>query len=143
MERLDHVGVLTVEFFEVAPAAHGSDARLLANEFAPRVHNSGHWSIEGAATSQFENHIRAVTGAPLGDTTAKAPTVMVNIIGVAPDEAALRAVPHAHLHMYAKRPRPGRKLGHCTITGASPDAMRAALARVEALLAHAEDSGNR
>jgi 5-(carboxyamino)imidazole ribonucleotide synthase len=65
---------------------------------------------------------------------------MINIIGVAPDERALRAVPHAHVHMYGKRPRPGRKLGHCTITGAPPDARRAALARIEALLAHAEDA---
>lgn len=112
LERLEYVGVLTIEFFEMPG---GAGAQILANEMAPRVHNSGHWTIEGAVTSQFENHIRAVCGMPLGSTAARGRSVMLNIIGAEPDVPKLLAQPSAHLHMYSKQPRPGRKLGHVTV----------------------------
>ena len=99
--------MLALELFDVG-------GRLLANEFAPRVHNTGHWSIEGAATSQFENHLRAVLGLPLGSTESR-PSVLVNLIGAIPPTADVLAVPGAHLHLYGKEPRPGRKLGHITL----------------------------
>ena len=106
---LDYVGVLAVEFFVVGD-------RLLVNEIAPRVHNSGHWTIEGAASSQFENHMRAVAGWPLGATTLLAPMIMTNLIGDDMDAwAALLAEPGASLHLYGKTAvRPGRKMGHVT-----------------------------
>jgi 5-(carboxyamino)imidazole ribonucleotide synthase len=110
MEELDHVGVLALELFE-------SEGGLLANELAPRVHNSGHWTIEGAVTSQFEQHLRAVLGLPLGDTAVTAPAAMVNVIGAEPDPAAVLAVPGAHLHLYGKAGRPDRKIGHVTVIG--------------------------
>ena len=110
MERLDYVGVLAVELFQVGE-------RLLANELAPRVHNSGHWSIEGAETSQFENHLRAVCGLTLGSTELRAPCTMVNLIGGVPALADLAAIEDAHVHLYGKAPRPGRKVGHVTVTG--------------------------
>jgi len=109
MERLDYVGVLAVELFQLGE-------RLLANELAPRVHNSGHWSIEGAETSQFENHLRAVCGLPLGSTDLRAPCTMVNLIGGVPAVAELAAIEGAHVHLYGKAPRPGRKVGHVTVT---------------------------
>ena len=136
MDHLAHVGVLTVEFFQIGGGAGGA---LLANEFAPRVHNSGHWTIEGAATSQFLSHVHAVVGDPLAAPEPVAPSIMVNLIGVAPPEALMRAVPHVHVHMYGKQPRPGRKIGHCTIIGAPPDELRAARAQLEAIIAHWED----
>jgi 5-(carboxyamino)imidazole ribonucleotide synthase len=108
MEHFDYVGVLTIEFFVVR-------GRLLANEMAPRVHNSGHWTIEGAETSQFENHIRAVAGLPLGSTAARGHCAMVNLIGTMPDHGRLLREPGLHLHDYGKAPRPGRKLGHLTL----------------------------
>jgi 5-(carboxyamino)imidazole ribonucleotide synthase len=108
LDDLDHVGVLAVELFDVG-------GELLANEIAPRVHNSGHWTIEGAATSQFENHVRAVLGWPLGSTEARGPSAMVNCIAVMPSPDAVLAIPGAHLHDYGKAPRPGRKLGHVTL----------------------------
>ena len=92
---------------------------------APRVHNSGHWTIEGAVTSQFENHVRAVLGMPLGDTSARFPSCMLNWIGELPDRDKLLAVPGAHWHDYGKSPRVGRKVGHATVC--APDA--ATLAR--------------
>jgi 5-(carboxyamino)imidazole ribonucleotide synthase len=104
---LDHVGALALELFD-----HGG--RLLANELAPRVHNTGHWTIEGAVTSQFENHIRAVTGRPLGPTTALGRARMENLIGTVDGVEDLLATPGAHVHLYGKEPRPGRKLGHVT-----------------------------
>lgn len=113
-EALDYIGVLTVEFFVVGD---GAEARLVANEIAPRVHNSGHWTIEGATTSQFEQHIRAVAGWPLGLTTRRAPRVtMTNLIGTdAGDWPAIAAEPGAHLHLYGKgEMREGRKMGHVT-----------------------------
>ncbi len=107
-KALDYVGVFALELFV-------DGERLLGNEMAPRVHNSGHWSIEGAVTSQFENHVRAVLGMPLGATDARGTSLMFNWIGQMPDrDAALR---HAgvHWHDYGKSPRPGRKLGHATL----------------------------
>ncbi len=107
-EALDYVGVLAVELFEVG-------GQLLANEMAPRVHNSGHWTIEGAETSQFENHLRAVARLPLGSTAAVGYSVMVNLIGSLPETEQILAIEGAHLHLYGKAPRPGRKLGHVTV----------------------------
>ena len=110
---LDYVGVLTLEFFA------GSDGPVF-NEMAPRVHNSGHWTIEGAVTSQFENHIRAICGLPLGSTALVAPRVqMRNLIGSqSEDWNAILSDPRAHLHLYGKRDhRPGRKMGHVTLVG--------------------------
>ena len=108
---------------------------LLANEMAPRVHNSGHWTIEGAATSQFENHLRAITGLPLGDTRARGHSAMLNLIGRMPDRTALLKEKNLHLHDYGKSPREGRKLGHCTVveTSATAADQRAAtlLRRIE------------
>ena len=108
LDELGYVGVLAVELFEV-------DGRLLANEFAPRVHNTGHWTIDGAETSQFENHLRAILGLPLGPTGARAPSVMVNLIGAVPPLDELLALPGAHVHLYGKEPRAGRKVGHVTL----------------------------
>jgi 5-(carboxyamino)imidazole ribonucleotide synthase len=109
LEELDYVGVLAVELFE-------TPSGLLVNELAPRVHNSGHWTIEGAVTSQFENHLRAVLDLPLGATDAVGVSAMLNCIGTLPDAAAVLGVDGAHLHLYGKEPRPGRKLGHITVT---------------------------
>lgn len=108
MQTLRYVGVLTVEFFQC-------DGRLVANEMAPRVHNSGHWTIEGAETSQFENHLRAGLGLPLGSTRPRGRCLMLNLLGTIPPREAVLAVPGAHLHVYDKKPQPGRKLGHVTI----------------------------
>lgn len=112
LQQLDYVGVLTLEIFVV-----GNE--LLANEFAPRVHNSGHWSIEGSRTSQFENHLRAVMGLPLGSTAGYGHAGMVNLIGEIPQ--AVRALDIGVLHDYGKSPRPGRKLGHVTVIADSAD----------------------
>jgi 5-(carboxyamino)imidazole ribonucleotide synthase len=111
LQELEYVGVLAVELFDVG-------GRLLANEFAPRVHNSGHWTIDGSETSQFENHLRAVLGLPLGSTSARGESVMVNLVGGVPSLERLLAVPGAHVHLYGKRARPGRKLGHVTLVDA-------------------------
>ncbi|MHB1513185.1 MAG: 5-(carboxyamino)imidazole ribonucleotide synthase [Acidiferrobacter sp.] len=126
LEHLDYVGVLAVEFFQ-----KGRD--LIANEMAPRVHNSGHWTIEGAETSQFENHLRAVTGLPLGATRPLAAAGMVNFVGCLPEAAAVLAVPGAHLHVYGKAPRPGRKVGHATVRAPGEAELRESLARLAAL----------
>jgi 5-(carboxyamino)imidazole ribonucleotide synthase len=107
-EELGHVGTLTVEMFV-------SGDQLVINELAPRVHNSGHWTLDGAGTSQFENHVRAVAGLPLGAAGPVTETVMVNLVGAMPEPAALLDVSGAHLHDYAKSPRPGRKLGHVNV----------------------------
>lgn len=108
MSKLEYRGVLTVEFFHTKNG-------LVANEMAPRVHNSGHWTIEGAATSQFENHLRAVLGWPLGDASARGHAAMLNLLGRLPPHHAVLSIPGAHLHDYGKSPRPGRKVGHCTL----------------------------
>lgn len=116
LDELGYTGVLAVEFFQVG---RGAGARLLANEIAPRVHNSGHWTIEGARTSQFENHVRAVCAMDPGDAAPIGYSAMVNIIGAEPRPGALASLSGAHAHLYHKSPREGRKLGHITITGAT------------------------
>lgn len=108
LEHFGYAGVLNIEFFV-------RGGRLIANETAPRVHNSGHWTIEGAQTSQFENHLRAILGWPLGSTAARGHVAMINLIGSMPDKARLLAEPDTHWHDYGKAPRPGRKLGHLTL----------------------------
>jgi 5-(carboxyamino)imidazole ribonucleotide synthase len=130
LEELDHVGVLAVELFDVG-------GELLANEIAPRVHNSGHWTIEGALTSQFENHVRAVLGWPLGSTAARGPSAMVNCIGVMPPRDDVLAIPGAHLHDYGKSPRPGRKLGHVTVVATDDAELTARLDAVQAIVSAA------
>lgn len=117
LNELNYVGVLTLELFQTADG-------LVANEMAPRVHNSGHWTIEGAMTSQFENHIRAVSGHPLGNTDARGYSCMINIIGEHGDLDAIMRLPYAHLHLYNKAERPGRKLGHVNILADSYDELR-------------------
>ena len=126
LERLRYVGVLAIELFEVGD-------ELLANEMAPRVHNSGHWTIDGAATSQFENHVRAIVGWPLGPTTVRGAVAMVNLIGTIPNPAAVLKVPYARLHLYGKTPKPGRKLGHVTIVGPSHEALAQSVLTIERL----------
>jgi 5-(carboxyamino)imidazole ribonucleotide synthase len=126
LDALSYVGVLAIEFFLV-------NGDLVANEMAPRVHNSGHWTIEGARTSQFENHLRAILGLPLGDCAAVGHVGMVNLIGTLPDSAAVLAVPDAHLHRYGKSPRPGRKLGHITVRAADEATLDARLTQLTAL----------
>ncbi len=125
LDELGYVGVLALELFEV-------DGRLLANEFAPRVHNTGHWTIDGAVTSQFENHLRAIVGLPLGSTGALSQSVMLNLIGGVPPVAQLLGLPGAHLHLYGKEPRRGRKLGHLTLVGAEEAIVAEAIALVDA-----------
>jgi 5-(carboxyamino)imidazole ribonucleotide synthase len=95
---------------------------------APRVHNSGHWTIEGAETSQFENHVRAVLGLPLGSTAARGHSAMLNLIGTIPDAAAVLGHPNAHLHLYGKEPRSGRKVGHITVRDDDPERIRQTVA---------------
>jgi 5-(carboxyamino)imidazole ribonucleotide synthase len=122
-ESLDYVGVLALELF-----CH--DGRLLANELAPRVHNSGHWSIEGSETSQFENHLRAVTGRPLGSTDTIGHACMLNWIGALPDAGPVLREPGGHWHDYGKAPREGRKVGHATLRHEDPAQLALALGRV-------------
>jgi len=110
-ERLAYVGVFALELFV-------RNGELLGNEMAPRVHNSGHWTIEGACTSQFENHVRAVLGLPLGDTGMRGLSAMFNWIGDLPDSALVLGTVDAHWHDYGKQARPGRKVGHATVCAA-------------------------
>jgi 5-(carboxyamino)imidazole ribonucleotide synthase len=126
LDELEYVGVLAVELFDL----HGE---LLVNELAPRVHNSGHWTIEGAATSQFENHVRAILRWPLGSTAAAGVSAMVNCIGALPDPRAVLEIPGAHFHDYAKEPRPGRKVGHVTITARDLDELRPRMTQLAGL----------
>jgi len=125
LEALKYVGVLAIEFFEW-------DGRLLANEMAPRVHNSGHWTIEGAVTSQFENHLRAVSGLPLGSTDAVGHSAMLNLIGELPEPAEVLGVRDAHLHLYGKALRAGRKVGHVTVRGATEEQLAQRLSELPA-----------
>ena len=124
LSKLAYVGLLAIELFE-------RDGELIANEMAPRVHNSGHWTIEGAETSQFENHLRAILDLPLGDTNAVGASVMINLIGSIPPARTVLAVPNAHLHLYGKQPRAGRKVGHITVRAAS---LEAAISAAEPLV---------
>jgi 5-(carboxyamino)imidazole ribonucleotide synthase len=112
LDYFDYIGVLTLEFFL-------RDGQLLVNEMAPRVHNSGHWTIDGAETSQFENHLRAIAGLPLGGTSATRQSLMFNWIGELPDAQQLLSIPGLHWHAYGKSARPGRKIGHATLTAGS------------------------
>jgi 5-(carboxyamino)imidazole ribonucleotide synthase len=124
LEEWQYIGVMTIEFFI-------QKGQLMVNEIAPRVHNSGHWTIDGALTSQFENHIRAIAGLPLGDTRMNTHSVMFNWLGELPDKHKALAVPGMHWHEYGKSARPGRKLGHATITSDQ----REDLSRITSLLA--------
>jgi 5-(carboxyamino)imidazole ribonucleotide synthase len=122
-ESLDYVGVFALELFV-------KDGQLLANEIAPRVHNSGHWTIEGAETSQFENHLRAVLGLPLGSTRRIGHACMLNWIGELPKASAILEEPSGHWHDYGKDPRPGRKVGHATFRADTTKELADALTRV-------------
>lgn len=126
-EALDYVGVFALELF-------CRDGVLLANELAPRVHNSGHWTIEGSETSQFQNHLRAVLGLPLGDTRVLGHACMLNWIGAMPEEKAVLREPGGHWHDYGKEPRAGRKVGHATLRADSHAELADALRRVGAAL---------
>jgi len=133
LEALDYVGVLALELFEI-------DGKLVANEFAPRVHNSGHWTIEGAETSQFENHLRAILDLPLGATAPVGNAAMVNFIGGLPKTEELLAIPHAHLHLYDKAPRKGRKVAHATIRAESQQRLSELIKELAVLADQVDDS---
>ncbi|WP_397596635.1 5-(carboxyamino)imidazole ribonucleotide synthase [Silanimonas sp.] len=134
-EALDYVGVFALELFV-------RDGQLLANEMAPRVHNSGHWTIEGAETSQFENHLRAVLGLPLGSTAAVGHSVMLNWVGAMPEAAPVLRSPAGHWHDYGKTSREGRKVGHATLRADDRATLRSELeTAVEALSRREEFSG--
>ncbi|KPN20901.1 phosphoribosylaminoimidazole carboxylase [Xanthomonas sp. Mitacek01] len=122
-ERLGYVGVFALELF-------CRDGELLANELAPRVHNSGHWTIEGSETSQFQNHLRAVLGLPLGETAVRGMACMLNWIGEMPDPTAMLSTPGGHWHDYGKQPRAGRKVGHATLRADEAEALAQRLADV-------------
>lgn len=137
LEKLDYVGVLVVELFALAD-------RWIANEMACRVHNSYHWTIEGAATSQFENHIRAVAGLPLGDTAVRGFAAMVNLVGSIPDLSALANEPGIRVHDYGKEARAGRKLGHVTAVAATREELELRIQRILARTGdRARESGAR
>ncbi|MDZ7343425.1 MAG: 5-(carboxyamino)imidazole ribonucleotide synthase [candidate division KSB1 bacterium] len=127
LEKLNYAGVLAIEFFQ-------HNGRLLANEMAPRVHNSGHWTIEAAATSQFENHLRAIVGWPLGSTRATGYAAMLNLIGHIPSVDSMLGIPEVHLHLYGKVPRPGRKLGHLTLRAEDRETLAARVMQLQPLL---------
>lgn len=129
LDELNHVGVLTLELFETL------EGGLIVNEMAPRVHNSGHWSIEGAQTSQFENHNRAICGLSLGETSTRQPlAAMVNIIANTGPVDAVLAMPNAWLHLYDKAERPGRKLGHITLLAQDEAALHEQMKALSAFL---------
>ena len=127
LSHLDYVGVLTIEFFVVGD-------ELLANEFAPRVHNSGHWTIEGARTSQFENHLRAILDLPLGDVSPLGHAGMLNLIGSMPPKNIAAGDDTVFLHDYGKIPRPDRKLGHITVVASNPTDRDRAINRLSEML---------
>ena len=137
LNALDYVGVLAIEFFDLGDGA--GNGQLIANEMAPRVHNSGHWTQDGAVTSQFENHLRAITGLPLGTTHMRGGdrghAAMVNLIGTVPDTRAVLKIPDAHLHLYGKAPRPGRKLGHINVVAEDEQTLHERVTQAQALLA--------
>jgi len=132
-ERLDYVGVFALELFV-------KNGDLLGNEMAPRVHNSGHWTIEGAHTSQFENHVRAVLGLPLGDTGARGVSTMFNWIGDLPDAAPVLRAMDAHWHDYGKQARPGRKVGHATLCAPAARELAARLTELAETLNRVEQA---
>jgi 5-(carboxyamino)imidazole ribonucleotide synthase len=132
LDHLDYVGVLALELFL-------KDGELIANEFAPRVHNSGHWTIDGAVTSQFENHLRAVCSLPLGTADIAAPAVMFNLLGKMPENAGpeftdLNPIRGLHWHDYRKAPREGRKIGHVTVTADNVDELNSRAAQLASKL---------
>ncbi len=127
LDKLDYVGVLTFEFFEV-------NGELKANEIAPRVHNSGHWTIEGAVCSQFENHLRAIAGLPLGSTARVGESAMINFIGSVPPLEALAAIEDCHPHLYDKAFKAGRKVGHATLRCNTPERLAEQISQVQALI---------
>lgn len=127
LDKLNYVGVLAFEFFEI-------DGGLKANEIAPRVHNSGHWTIEGAECSQFENHLRAIAGLPLGSTAKVGDSAMLNFIGEVPAIARLAAIADCHPHHYGKAFKPGRKVGHATLRCADAATLRQRIAEVQSLI---------
>ncbi|MDP8922262.1 MAG: ATP-grasp domain-containing protein, partial [Chloroflexota bacterium] len=131
LAEVGYVGLLAIELFVV-------DGRLVANELAPRVHNSGHWTIEGATTSQFEQHLRAVLGLPLGSAEPTGWSGMVNLMGTTPPLNDLLAVDGARVHLYGKAPRPGRKLGHVTVVDADLERRDARCATIERLVSQAD-----
>lgn len=131
LSTLNYVGVMAIEFFVL-------NGELVANEVAPRVHNTGHWTIEGAVTSQFENHLRAIGGLPLGDTSARGMSKMINCIGIEPDLADVLAIPGAHFHTYGKTAQPGRKLGHVTLTEDNQDDLEDKFNQLDQLINHAK-----
>lgn len=137
LTHLDYVGVLAVELFLAGD-------RLLANEMAPRVHNSGHWTIEGSVCSQFENHVRAVLGLPLGSTAMAGDgfATMLNVIGTMPARTAMLEVTGAHLHDYGKKPRAGRKLGHVTVVERARETADAVASRAAGLLRETAKPGS-
>lgn len=133
MDALNYVGVLALELFEVGD-------QLIANEFAPRVHNSGHWTIEGAQTSQFENHLRAILQLPLGVTDAVGKAAMVNFIGGLPPTERLLTIPNVHLHLYDKEPRKGRKVAHATVRTSYDSVLTETIAQLSQLAEQSDES---
>lgn len=127
LDKLDYVGVLAFEFFEV-------NGGLKANEIAPRVHNSGHWTIEGSESSQFENHLRAVAGLPLGSTAKVGESAMLNFIGKVPAVEQVLQIDDCHLHHYGKSFKAGRKVGHATLRCSDAATLKARIADVETLI---------
>ena len=132
LQRLDYAGVLAIELFE-------QDGKLLANEMAPRVHNSGHWTIDGATTSQFENHLRAILGLPLGDTPAIGASAMLNLIGNHPPVEAMLSFPGARVHLYGKAPRTARKIGHVNLVAGTTEALETPLKDLTKLIGQYAD----
>jgi len=133
LEALDYVGIIALELFDI-------DGKLLANEFAPRVHNSGHWTIEGAETSQFENHLRAILDLPLGSTKARGHTGMVNFIGNLPASEGILSISNVHLHLYDKSARKGRKVAHGTVRADSAEDYSQSLQELVKLAEATDDS---
>lgn len=127
LQELNYVGVLAVEFFV-------KNKQLIANEMAPRVHNSGHWTIEGAGVSQFENHLRAIMDLPLGTTDVQGYAAMINFISRIPPAEDILKIPGCHFHSYGKTPRPGRKLGHATLRAADKDVLNQKIQMIQAII---------
>jgi 5-(carboxyamino)imidazole ribonucleotide synthase len=133
LKSLDYVGIIALELFD-------EGGELRANEFAPRVHNSGHWTIEGSETSQFENHLRAILDLPLGSTEARGFSAMVNFIGNVPESTAILSIANTHLHLYAKDSRKGRKVAHATVRADTKQAFTDSLSKLIALAEASDDS---
>ncbi len=126
-EKLNYIGVLAIEFFDV-------NGKLLVNEIAPRVHNSGHWTQQGSPVCQFENHLRAVCGLPLGATQLVRPTAMINILGEDTLPESVLAMDDCHIHWYGKEKRPGRKMGHINVCADSQTELQQRLMALSEIL---------